>query len=451
MDNLLVVGNGFDIDSGLHSKYKDFFNYRYKELFNLDINNDDDKVKFFEKLDNGIREIINQNESVVDADSFSRLKVMNSFTDDHRNNWEDVTRWDLIFLYASKIISKKIDEYQWQDVERVISEVISISLYHKSNDYISSYSKTFDDSELYDYKLEYDNEDDKQLFFSLVKFLSRTKNNEDNENVEELLNELNKFEQAFANFIKKQMDNNSEYFSNVISHLKVLLNLNDLDTSMMIRSGVINVISFNYSFNELFLREFRNEIRSSIRASDLKINWRNIHGLAQFDNPNVKKEFGSENLPKPIFGIDSHELSDNDDLRVMFTKQYRVILENVNGIFNSNDDYSNLGYIKVFGHSLGRADYSYFESIFDQCDLYHSRTKFIYYYYPEESEIESQRMAVKKVVDLLTDYGKSLNDNHGDNLVTKMNLEKRISVIPTTDVSNRSKELVKLDSKSDEC
>ena len=36
--------------------------------------------------------------------------------------------------------------------------------------------------------------------------------------------------------------------------------------------------------------------------------------------------------------------------------------------------------IIVFGHSLGEQDYSYFQSIFDYVDLYHSKTKLTFIY-----------------------------------------------------------------------
>ncbi|EFW89333.1 hypothetical protein [Streptococcus equinus] len=47
--------------------------------------------------------------------------------------------------------------------------------------------------------------------------------------------------------------------------------------------------------------------------------------------------------------------------------------------------------IKFYGHSLARADYSYFQYIFDMYDLYNSDVKLIFYY----SKIEGR--TVEKV------------------------------------------------------
>lgn len=39
--------------------------------------------------------------------------------------------------------------------------------------------------------------------------------------------------------------------------------------------------------------------------------------------------------------------------------------------------------ITFIGHSLSRADYSYFETIFDKYHIYDSNTKLEFYYYKE--------------------------------------------------------------------
>ena len=45
-------------------------------------------------------------------------------------------------------------------------------------------------------------------------------------------------------------------------------------------------------------------------------------------------------------------------------------------------------YIIFYGHSLGKQDYAYFQSIFDFFDLYHENItlEFIYSYYPSKED-----------------------------------------------------------------
>lgn len=88
--------------------------------------------------------------------------------------------------------------------------------------------------------------------------------------------------------------------------------------------------------------------------------------------------------------------------------------------------------IKFFGHSLGEADYSYFQSIFDGLDLYSAKTKLFFYfqvYDPKRRpEIISQNYhAVSK---LLKHYGETFQSNpdHGKNLMHKLILEGRLTV-----------------------
>lgn len=88
-----------------------------------------------------------------------------------------------------------------------------------------------------------------------------------------------------------------------------------------------------------------------------------------------------------------------------------------------------------FGHSLGGADHSYFQSLFDIVGLYEGSTKLIFYYFPyrltngeEVSESQARNEMMIKVLKLLSAYRKSLeNEYHGNNLVHKLMLEDRIA------------------------
>lgn len=108
----------------------------------------------------------------------------------------------------------------------------------------------------------------------------------------------------------------------------------------------------------------------------------------------------------------------------------------VNSIRN-NTFQDKVNVITFIGHSLNQADYSYFESIFDQYDIFHSNVKLEFYYYPgniTSKNSESERKAMKNIVRLLTSYGSTLKNEHGENIVNKLMLEQRLSVIPNPTV-----------------
>jgi len=90
--------------------------------------------------------------------------------------------------------------------------------------------------------------------------------------------------------------------------------------------------------------------------------------------------------------------------------------------------------IKFYGHSLGDADYSYFQAIFDEVNLYESNTRLIFYYNKSRPNTTLQEKAVQeemfeKVNRLITTYGATLdNEDHGRNLLHKLLLEGRLTI-----------------------
>lgn len=112
-----------------------------------------------------------------------------------------------------------------------------------------------------------------------------------------------------------------------------------------------------------------------------------------------------------------------------FTKTYRLMAK---GGPRYNEVMSGeVSLIKFFGHSLSRADYSYFQAIFDAVDLYSGDTCLAFYYrrYDNKSDLEVRTDMMKRVTDLLSIYGETLdNIDHGNNLIHKLLLEGRLSI-----------------------
>ena len=103
MNQLIVLGNGFDIHCGLKSRYSDFFLDRFNILFCKDKDNaqsieelkddlDEKRCKTLSFISN-IRSHLNfSSNDNNDCDYFKRYKEERS---SRKNN---ITRWDLFFL-----------------------------------------------------------------------------------------------------------------------------------------------------------------------------------------------------------------------------------------------------------------------------------------------------------------------------------------------------------------
>lgn len=147
-----------------------------------------------------------------------------------------------------------------------------------------------------------------------------------------------------------------------------------------------------------------------------------------------------------VFGIDGTGRMD-DPVVMPFTKTYRLLSLDVSDTRSLVHEASRIGYqnygtalIKFYGHSLGSADYSYFQAIFDSVHLYEGQTQLIFFYRkhgektPEEVRVETMCQVIK----LLDAYGKTLdNKDHGKNLIHKLLIEGRLAVKELPDTVRR--------------
>jgi hypothetical protein len=129
-----------------------------------------------------------------------------------------------------------------------------------------------------------------------------------------------------------------------------------------------------------------------------------------------------------IFGIVGSGNLDNRDI-LPFTKTYRV-LKFARGVSSGSIAYPSqrggdglkTSTIVLFGHSLSRADYSYFESIFSTVDLYNGHTSLVFLYSNYAKGV--RELEVAKVLALLDYCGTSLGiAGRSNNLAHKLMLE----------------------------
>ena len=395
-----MVGNGFDLYCGLDSRYSDFFKQRFIDLFGE------------QKNHNQIRLKLNSGQS---TDSWSGKKI--DYFKANKCNWpKGITRWDCIFLFAEELLDDS-ETCQWQDVENIIFNVVSIVLWPNDK------TKPFRSNLRFKKSLESET-NKKTQFIQMVNSFAGAETDSLELKASNLLHDLNDFEKVFAKYIDKARNTANGYKGQASELLKILANwYSDKDNQL-------DVISFNYSLDI----RFGEQLKSDGFALG---SWTNIHGIASYYNKDAENYINriqntTGQLSAPIFGIDNHDILQdgfNNDLRLLFTKSYRLVNARIISMI-SDDICSAADTIIFYGHSLGRADYSYFETLFDDSDLYHSQTKLIFYYYEGNTPLENREQYTSDVVRLLTSYGQTLSNIHGENIVNKLVLEHRLKVLP---------------------
>ncbi len=220
-----------------------------------------------------------------------------------------------------------------------------------------------------------------------------------------LMTELERMEHCFNCYLKDEVackdgysDCSDNLMQKLIKHTLVADGMPD---------DAVTVLNFNYTSPYRWLKQ---------QFGDAALV--NIHGTLDDES---------------IFGIDgSGNLDDRDILP--FTKTYRV-LKSARGVPSGSIAYPSqrggdgleTSSIVFFGHSLSRADYSYFESIFSTVDLYSGHTSLVFLYSNYAKGVRESEVA--KVLALLAYYGSSLGiAGHSNNLAHKLMLEGRLVV-----------------------
>ena len=107
-------------------------------------------------------------------------------------------------------------------------------------------------------------------------------------------------------------------------------------------------------------------------------------------------------------------------------------MQNQNSVQSTNIPIkSDVDEIIFYGHSLAKADYSYFQSIFDYYDIYQGDIKLTFQYsiYNKTKRKQIEKKQMSSISNLLSSYGTSMdNKNHGKNLIHKLILENRLKI-----------------------
>jgi len=206
------------------------------------------------------------------------------------------------------------------------------------------------------------------------------------------------------NFIHRDSNNLRIYRDNFLE----LINHDKIHSEYSVLNFNYTSFSHNFNTNGIMESEFtRNNQRITIFEANIHGNYNRIS----------------------IFGIDQKDIDTATPL-YQFTKTYRKMIEQekISSFTLPNKD--TIDDIIFYGHSLSDADYSYFQSIFDYYDIYHSniRLTFLYSEYGNKDDyIRLRRDQIKNVTTLLNKYGLTFgNNDRGKNLVHKLLLENRL-------------------------
>lgn len=458
-----------------------------KKFFRQNLDKDNNSINtlvktYIEKFSDELKEL-----KQIDTQDINLTKKIDALNDEFESFMtnEKTNSWELIALAAFAFIEND-SPIMWSDVERMIYKVITWVLigrkqsdaqlrksddpvngkyYTVAKDYLDKNADTNFMNFFDDYYFENDvalNRPPYQSTFRKViekEFYAPYKSSD--ALAIKMLDELVKFESIFSNFINQQTGLDYEkdektinYYQHATKLIYSLIYPNDnLDEDT---TTIIDILNFNYTFDVRFKIPF-------LKSIDLKgkwqINsWNNIHGVACWNSDIAQQQYSQlfknkelEKLPAPIFGVDNHEIfeidsgeNDNwDDPRIIFTKSYRLIDNHVNSIRNTAFQ-KKVDTIIIYGHSLNRADYSYFESIFDMYDVFNSDVKLRFYYWrgydkkdnlsEEQKKViakQQERKAMKNIAKLLNSYGSTLENEHGENIINKLVLEQRLSLLPS--------------------
>lgn len=394
---LIILGNGFDLACGLKSSYSDFFKYRFEQLSGQDT----------------INEYYSKNIKGASMEKFKKLID------------ESTSFWDIVFI-TEFINTNENKKLEWNNIEHTIYKVLHYITTNDDSTKLSDKCKNILKNVSYSFKYS-----------------------------EFLFNELQKFENFFGEYILSQkLDNHNYLEKDIPLKLAKIINFDILLTNLRsTQSKDLSVLSFNYTLlkddisfyriKDIFCSKGKEFVDSKDYTENtldsILDNWLNIHGNA-IDT-------------SIIFGIDSNIVNNlkhsslEYNLEIKFTKTFRVALNN--SLRSINPLSKNINLITFYGHSLSSADFSYFESIFDMYNLYSSDLKLEFFYgtydftWEEKNHkdidyfkllkyVNNQNDSIKQslmtnIYNLLNDYGSSLSNNHGDNLLHRLLLEGRIS------------------------
>ena len=200
---------------------------------------------------------------------------------------------------------------------------------------------------------------------------------------------------------------------------------------------------FENDFKAYLLKETKekeNEYKTQSQALLKKLKERNSENLYilsfNYTKPNTSKydimnHVHGDLRNRVIIGYDSSEINSADNPYLMLTKGWQKLFDGTKD--NSLPDKDSINCIKVYGHSLGEQDYSYFHALFDYYDVYSRDISLVFYYTEYEDTPEKNEKIranyISKVYTLLDKYVlESEKENKRRTFVSRLQLENRLKI-----------------------
>lgn len=401
---LLIIGNGFDLQCGLHSSFYDFEKPRLA------------------KLEEGKK--LESEKRLPSVDTLGPYgQVLSGSSPEFWFRKQNFSLWDLILLDDRRT-------HTWFDVEASIQNRVSNKI-EDNREPIDGGAPVID---LRPYSITAAPFWDCDIDTCIKEYANELYGWDGSWNMllDILLKELHLYEQEFTQYMTDQINQTTDYQHKAIKLIQDLANDSPKPAKLDREIAIIpddKEVCIRYNPDTM---RFDNQPE---KVTILDFNYSNpLSGITDTEpmSVNIHGNLKERNV---IFGIDGTNLdTDIPDYEEVskFTKTYRLMQLRSAGYAplvyppDSNHEGVETGTIKFYGHSLGSADYAYFQSIFDTIDLYGSRTHLIFYYHDPK---HAQDM-YGKVNRLINTYGKTLdNKDHGKNLLHKLLLEGRLNVL----------------------
>ena len=414
---LLIIGNGFDLQCKLKSSYTEFLKKRREEGGNIDINGAKACNNLWDCIFYYYQELKNPMVDWQDIET-----VIKDFV---TNKQSKITNLVYVLLYKKYFEgqvkleqSSSVDGMKWHELGILISDFLIDKYSTKITQILNTNNKKHLSSDLQqlhkNISITYDSLDNKikavtsyETGKEEIKYIELDTDTFAELYFEELLN----FEKDFAQYLIGEQELNHVYEKNSESLMINIIKDNMSGKSFKnseLRKIECRVLSFNYT-----------ELPSSFILV-------NSHMITAIKNVHGKLSDGNI-----IFGIDSAHIDNESNQHIIdYTKAFRTLTLTERIEMGSLLD-GEVDVIKIYGHSLNEQDYSYFFSIFDKVNLYAGRTKLVVYYsvYDETTQSKESRKVSVALNKLLGHYGSTMdNSDHGKNLLHKIQLENRLRI-----------------------
>lgn len=384
---LAVIGNGFDLELGLKTRYEDFF-------------------EWLKESSNTASFLVQYKDTEFSGINFEKNEEAAKSTLDDWWSWH--------------FIRKNSDFSTWSSVEDEIKKVVS-------NLQVENLQPPTKIGEV-DWVNAYD----------VLRFTKGLYPPQGADNYEWLLSELKKFEELFKSYVVKQVSNDYQESANMLLEKLVRFVIDnefqsrDFETQIetsceaeqFAQGQILNfdvseflslkhyryLLNFNYTLVVWMQPSYPSE---EVYEEDRALSQINLHG-------DIESEI--------IFGID--ETADVPEGAEIFKKTHRKLFQKHSRFKLPNK----LDYLLVYGQSLDPADYSYFQSLFDLYDIYGGKTKLFFFIKDKKGNVSEKTNSIYK---LFHTYGEDvLGKAKGKNLLHKLLLENRIQIVLTSSIKD---------------